>query len=34
VVAAFIYLMITSVSNLVLRHLERRYSAGTREAVR
>jgi histidine transport system permease protein len=34
VVAAFIYLMITSASNLVLRYLERHYSAGTREAVR
>jgi histidine transport system permease protein len=34
VVAALIYLMITSASNFVLRRLERRYSAGSREAVR
>lgn len=34
VLAAVIYLMITSASNFVLRRLERRYSAGTREAVR
>ena len=34
VVAALIYLVITSVSNLVLRWLESRYSAGVREAVR
>jgi histidine transport system permease protein len=34
VLAALIYLMITSASNLVLRYLERRYSAGTREALR
>ncbi len=34
VLAALIYLAITSVSNFVLRRLERRYSAGTREAVR
>ena len=33
-VAAFIYLLITSASNVALRWLERRYSAGTREAVR
>jgi histidine transport system permease protein len=34
VLAALIYLLITSASNIVLRRLERRYSAGTREAVR
>jgi histidine transport system permease protein len=34
VIAAFIYLLITSASNFVLRRLERRYSAGSREAVR
>ncbi|NIL15561.1 amino acid ABC transporter permease [Pseudomonas sp. ATCC PTA-122608] len=34
VIAAFIYLLITSASNFVLRYLERRYSAGSREAVR
>ncbi|PWB36123.1 amino acid ABC transporter permease [Pseudomonas sp. SDI] len=34
VVAGFIYLMITSASNLVLRWLERRYNVGTREALR
>jgi histidine transport system permease protein len=34
VLAALIYLLITSASNFVLRRLERRYSAGTREAVR
>jgi len=34
VLAALIYLLITSASNVVLRRLERRYSAGTREAVR
>ncbi len=34
VLAALIYLMITSASNFVLRRLERRYSAGSREAVR
>ncbi|WP_213875041.1 ABC transporter permease [Pseudomonas sp. dw_358] len=34
VLAAVIYLLITSASNIVLRMLERRYSAGTREAVR
>ena len=34
VLAALIYLVITSVSNFVLRRLERRYSAGSREAVR
>ena len=34
VVAALIYLLITSASNFVLRRLERRYSAGSREAVR
>lgn len=34
VIAALIYLLITSVSNFVLRRLERRYSAGSREAVR
>ena len=34
VIAALIYLVITSASNFILRWLERRYSAGTREAVR
>lgn len=34
VLAALIYLAITSASNIVLRRLERRYSAGTREAMR
>ncbi|QBF28123.1 ABC transporter permease [Pseudomonas tructae] len=34
VVAAFIYLLITSASNIALRWLERRYNVGTREAVR
>jgi len=34
VLAALIYLLITSASNIALRWLERRYSAGTREAVR
>ncbi|NWC88816.1 ABC transporter permease [Pseudomonas reactans] len=34
VLAALIYLLITSASNFVLRRLERRYSAGAREAVR
>lgn len=34
VVAAFIYLAITSASNFVLRRLERHYGAGAREAVR
>jgi histidine transport system permease protein len=34
VVAALIYLVITSTSNLVLRWLERRYNVGTREALR
>ncbi|MDD0976931.1 ABC transporter permease [Pseudomonas fontis] len=34
VVAAFIYLLITSASNMVLRWLERRYNVGTREAIR
>ncbi|EIK98358.1 histidine ABC transporter permease [Pseudomonas sp. M47T1] len=34
VLAAIIYLLITSASNLVLRWAERRYSAGSREAVR
>ncbi|MDE1165906.1 MAG: ABC transporter permease [Pseudomonas sp.] len=34
VLAALIYLVITSASNWVLRWAERRYSAGTREAVR
>ncbi|MCY1243656.1 Histidine transport system permease protein HisQ [compost metagenome] len=34
VLAALIYLVITSASNVILRWLERRYSAGTREAVR
>ena len=34
VLAALIYLLITSASNIVLRWLERRYSAGSREALR
>jgi len=34
VLAALAYLVITSVSNVVLRHLERRYATGCREAVR
>ena len=34
VLAALIYLAITSASNFVLRRLERRYAAGAREAVR
>jgi len=34
VVAALIYLAITSASNFVLRRLERHYGAGAREAVR
>ena len=34
VLAAIIYLLITSASNIVLRWAERRYSAGSREAVR
>lgn len=34
VVAAFIYLLITSASNVALRWLERRYNVGTREAIR
>ncbi|KQQ67943.1 amino acid ABC transporter permease [Pseudomonas sp. Leaf127] len=34
VVAGFIYLMITSASNLALRWAERRYAAGSREARR
>lgn len=34
VLAAVIYLLITSASNVVLRWAERRYSAGSREAVR
>ena len=34
VLAALIYLAITSASNYVLRRLERRYAAGAREAVR
>ncbi|SED99353.1 ABC transporter permease [Pseudomonas coleopterorum] len=34
VLAALIYLLITSASNIALRWLERRYSAGTREALR
>ncbi|WP_166358764.1 ABC transporter permease [Pseudomonas akapageensis] len=34
VLAALIYLAITSASNLVLRWMERRYNVGTREAVR
>jgi histidine transport system permease protein len=33
-IAAFIYLLITSASNVALRWLERRYNAGTREAAR
>ena len=34
VVAALIYLAITSASNIVLRRLERRYATGAREATR
>ncbi|MNH46004.1 Histidine transport system permease protein HisQ [compost metagenome] len=34
VLAALIYLAITSASNVILRWLERRYAAGTREAAR
>ena len=34
VLAALIYLLITSASNFILRWLERRYAAGSREAVR
>ncbi|MBD8475258.1 ABC transporter permease [Pseudomonas sp. CFBP 8770] len=34
VLAALIYLLITGASNIALRWLERRYSAGTREALR
>jgi histidine transport system permease protein len=34
VLAALIYLLITSTSNVVLRWLERHYAAGSREAVR
>jgi len=34
VLAALIYLLITSASNIALRWLEQRYSAGTREALR
>ena len=34
VLAALIYLLITSASNVALRWLERRYNAGTREAAR
>ncbi|WP_225775033.1 ABC transporter permease [Pseudomonas sp. Marseille-Q5115] len=34
VLAGLIYLLITSASNFVLRRLERRFNAGTREAVR
>ncbi|MNQ41978.1 Histidine transport system permease protein HisQ [compost metagenome] len=34
VLAALIYLVITSASNVVLRRLERHYAAGSREAVR
>ena len=34
VLAALIYLLITSASNFILRRLERRYAAGSREAVR
>ena len=34
VLAALIYLLITSASNFVLRRLERRYATGSREAVR
>ena len=34
VLAALIYLMITSASNVVLRWLEQHYAAGSREAVR
>jgi histidine transport system permease protein len=34
VIAALIYLLITSTSNVVLRWLERHYASGSREAVR
>ena len=34
IIAALIYLMITSASNVVLRWLERHYASGSREAVR
>jgi histidine transport system permease protein len=34
IIAALIYLLITSTSNVVLRWLERHYAAGSREAVR
>lgn len=34
VLAALAYLVITSASNVALRHLERRYATGCREAVR
>ena len=34
VIAALIYLAITSASNYVIRRLERHYGAGVREAVR
>ena len=34
VLAALIYLVITSVSNFALRWAERRYAAGSREAKR
>ena len=34
VIAALIYLAITSASNVVLRRLERRYAVGCREAIR
>jgi len=34
VLAALTYLVITSLSNVVLRYLERHYAAGSREAVR
>ena len=34
ILAGLIYLLITSASNFVLRRLERRFSVGTREAVR
>ncbi|MCX7081405.1 MAG: ABC transporter permease [Pseudomonas sp.] len=34
VIAALIYLLITSASNVVLRWLERHYASGSREAVR
>ena len=34
VLAALIYLLITSASNVVLRWLEQHYAAGSREAVR